>query len=299
MANAWVDYANLGLNVANVALNSAQLQSLSEVNSQLAQLSQLEANRERRSQYENSLRQFVFEEELKLSELVNIPQTTPAKKWFAATIIQQNLDSVPVSASSFQEYVDKDRVTDFRRRLRETIEESQGQLTGDEVSNLLQTIKILNERSALTEYIAAVKAKEHLKRTQVEWEKKESSASKVSRFLGCLAPIFLVILGLFFVFLTGHTVFGVYIPYSLSLISLIMFIVGILLVIIGPRLAASRMDGYDELNFQRNAAKTKIPPSERLQVLGQMFGANVTSEDLLREQQRREQILDSTVSMIG
>mgnify|MGYP003379250495 CR=1 FL=1 len=120
MGNSWVDYANLGLNAANAAMNVEQLRSLSAANAQLAELGQIEADRERRRQIENKLRQFVFDQEIKLRDLVEAAGATAAAKWFGAPLIKQELDGIPVSASSFQEFVDKDRAAAFQRRLIQT-----------------------------------------------------------------------------------------------------------------------------------------------------------------------------------
>lgn len=305
MANTWMDYANLGLNVANVALNSAQLQSLGEINSQLAQLSQLEADRERRRQLENTLRQFVFEEETKLSGLVSASGVTPTKRWFTAMIIQQNLDSVSVSASSFQEFVDKDRVTSFRLRLVQVIEESQQHLTGGELSSLQQVLQILNERSALTEYITAVQAQEYLEYTRGQWEQYRQFEGQST--LGCilLIPLTVILYGAgSFLAILSASLFDespewLSIVVMLALMLILPTAVAVYVYFKVYKWYRPKTKGLNEMIEKRNAAKTKIPPAERLQVLGQIFGANVTSEDLLSEQQRREQILVSTVSMIG
>lgn len=125
----WVDYANLGVNIGNLAVNSAQLQSLNEVNVQLAQLGQIEANRERRRQLENNLRQFVFDEETKLEEFKAQLGANPKALWVSANLIKHNLDSVPVTPSSFEEFVDKDRVRKFSGEILTVVRECETQLS--------------------------------------------------------------------------------------------------------------------------------------------------------------------------
>ena len=196
MGNSWVDYANLGLNAANAAMNVEQLRSLSAANAQLAELGQIEADRERRRQIENKLRQFVFDQEIKLRDLVEAAGATAAAKWFGATLIKQELDGIPVSASSFQEFVDKDRAAAFQRRLIQTIQENQRQLTTSQSSELQMALRILNERQGLNEYIAAVQAQEYLDQTQAEWYMGATASTNGGNTWGCVVPFLIAGIGI-------------------------------------------------------------------------------------------------------
>ncbi|HRJ16784.1 MAG TPA: hypothetical protein PLI34_17425 [Saprospiraceae bacterium] len=310
MGNSWVDYANLGMNAANAAMNAEQLRSLSEANSQLAQLSQIEADRERRRQIENKLRQFVFDQEIKLKDLVETSGATSAAKWFGATLIKQELDSVPVSASSFQEFVDKDRVAAFQRQIIQTIQDNQRQLTANQLSELQWAIRILNERQALSEYIAAVQAQEYLDQTKTKWEEMEKIADRPA---GCLWLVILAFVGLsVFVlivpkvisyddmgFLYGLSLYGRSLYEMGFLIWVAMLPVTLVFYAIYRSVTAPKVKGLVELRMQRDAATNKVPRKQRLQELRQLFGANVTSAGpLLQEQQRREQSLTAIVSRI-
>lgn len=301
MGNSWVDYANLGMNAANAAMNAEQIRSLSEANSQLTQLSQIEADRERRRQIENKLRQFVFDQEIKLKDLVETSGASPAAKWFGATLIKRELDSVPVAASSFQEFIDKDRVAAFQRRLIQTIQENQRQLTANQLSELQMALRILNEREALNEYIAAVQAQEYLDQTQAEWENlKNNEKTSFNRrvMLGCALPVMLVI-GVGFV--GGAVIAGMF-NESIGnafwgiccLAALILFLVSFL-----ASFQKAETTRLEELGERRDAATNKMPREQRLQELRQLFGMNVTSAGpLLQEQQRREQSLAVIVRRI-
>jgi hypothetical protein len=299
MANSWVDYANLGLNAANAAMNVEQLRSLSAANAQLAELSQIEADRERRRQIENKLRQFVFDQEIKLKDLVEAAGATTAAKWFGATLIKQELDGIPVAASSFQEFVDKDRVATFQRRLIQTIQENQRQLTASQSSELQMALRILNERQALSEYIAAVQAQEYLDQTQAEWEKREKieKTSENQRvLLGCAVPVLLVIGG----FPVAAVIAGMFNEDIANSFWGISFAIAVLLPLVAFLMSFRGVKTRElkELGNRRDAATNKVPSERRMQELRQLFGMNATPAWLLQEQQRREQSFAAIVRRI-
>ena len=299
MGNSWVDYANLGLNAANAAMNVEQLRSLSAANAQLAELGQIEADRERRRQIENKLRQFVFDQEIKLRDLVEAAGATAAAKWFGATLIKQELDGIPVSASSFQEFVDKDRAAALQRRLIQTIQENQRQLTAGQSSELQMALRILNERQGLNEYIAGVQAQEYLDQTQAEWERRkkiEKTSENQRVLLGCAVPVLLVIGG----FPVAAVIAGMFNEDIANSFWGISFAIAILLPLIAFLMSfrGVKTKELEELAERRDAATNKVPSERRMQELRQLFGTNATPAGLLQEQQRREQSLAAIVRRI-
>lgn len=286
----WVDYANLGANITNVAVNTAQLHTLYEVNTQLAQLAQIEANRERRHQLENNLRQFVFDEETKLHQLRGRSDISPPVFWVSAHIIQHNLESVPVTAASFQEFVDKDRVRKFTTDLLAAIHQCESRLNSDQLNRARLALKYIFERSSLDELIEMQTQIEFLSNTDAQYEElgKELNKKKLRSGLGCL-PILLFVCPLImittWVFEIG--IEGILDDFFVLLLLVVWLILG-LWWYIRSKPNAALVSQHERLQAQRSEATKKLPSSAHQNELIAQFGQGLTLQQLLDLKNDRE-----------
>jgi hypothetical protein len=174
----WVDYVNVGVNIANLEVNTAQLQSLQQIQSQIARLAQIEANREQRLEFESELRQFVFDQETKLEEVRAEASASLVARWVSVQLIKRNLASIPVTAASFQEFVDKDRVRTLNADLISTTGEYESELDAKQINDARSALRFVSERAALGEYIEMQEAIEFLAATEQEYENLGRSVAK-------------------------------------------------------------------------------------------------------------------------
>lgn len=297
----WVDYTNLGLNVANTALNAAQFRELGEINGQLLQLGQLEADRERRRQYETTLRQFLFDEETKLDRLKEDTRDHPILLWLGAQLIKHNINSVPITAASFQEFVDKDRVRKVESELAATIRETEARLDPGQQSDARLALKYLLERSALDEYIAMRVAQETLpsiesERATLEGKLSETGTGNTLILLGGLVAEFTVVpfVGLF---LAGFLNEAGVLP---GVVGLILFAIGGMIAwpyaiyrLVNRRMIAQGPTKlrFDELTVLRDEARNKIPPAPRQDALRTQFGGDTTIPQLKDWRSERESVI--------
>lgn len=297
----WVDYANLGANIGNLAVNSAQLQSLHEVNSQLTQLGQIEANRERRRQLENNLRQFVFDEETKLEEFKVQLGANPKALWVSANLIKHNLDSIPVTPASFEEFVDKDRMRKFNNEISAVIRECETQLSPDQLNNARLAFQYTSERAALEQYIEMQKAMEFLSATEEEYRglKTVKKTIQVKIVFGCLGRIIASLLifgGLAALFgirafvdlISDFPALGT-LAWGFGAVLLIAF--SVWAIISWFKLAGQELHiQSQELNLQsmRTEMQREIPFRYRQDQLIAQFGVGATSEQLMQMRADRE-----------
>ena len=164
-------------------------------------------------------------------------------------------------------------------------------------------LKIVDERSPLAEYIAAVQSQEYLEQTELELEHKKKAASIPTWSV----VVSLLLLGVGILPFSLISVFDriPQIPVFLAVLVIVGSGLGLLAfvaavaVFVGPLLSRrTATKECNELIAKRYTAMTRIPPEDRLQVLRGLFGANVTSTDLLQYQELCEQSLAAFVGSL-
>jgi hypothetical protein len=162
----WVDYGNLAANVFQVA-------QLSAVSSRLRQLEQIEAAREERMILENELRQFIFELEEGVDRLCEYGDKAPRGVVTTLLLIETTIDKAEVFPATFQQFVDKDRVRTFKKKVSELEELYLSSLKPEEKEKIDWVMKRAPHREGLHKLIAALEAKANLDKTEKQWQELE------------------------------------------------------------------------------------------------------------------------------
>lgn len=160
----WVDYANLGANIVQVG-------QLSRLSGMFGKLMEIEVAREKRTQLENELRQFIFEVEHGVKALVEYIEIAPLGLYFTVSTLDRLLDDIGIQPATFQHFVDKDRARHLREAVRALAQEAKQELDSQDVDNANFHIKIVPRLGDLEELIAHQQASEELEKTQEKWER--------------------------------------------------------------------------------------------------------------------------------
>lgn len=124
----WVDYANLASNVAqNVQLHQVRstLQALAALD---ADRSLRELNEQQAREREDRLRDFIWNLESAFQYYLRRSDATICGTYALANQIQHGLSMAGISAASFRQFADKDRLGQFCQRLRDAERDARGKL---------------------------------------------------------------------------------------------------------------------------------------------------------------------------
>jgi hypothetical protein len=297
----WVDYVNVGANIANLEVNTAQLQSLQQIQSQLARLAQIEANREQRLEFESELRQFVFDQETKLEEVRAEDSANPIARWVSVQLIKRNLASIPVTAASFQEFVDKDRVRKLNAELVAAAREYEAKLDSKQINDARSALQFVSESAALGEYIEMQEAIEFLAVTEQEYDNLGRSVAKTDTMiaLGLLLALTIPPLILFGFgrlvsgFLTNRQILltGEQAELGFVLLAVLsgsLFCLGVLWVAVQIKHSKPAKSRLEDLESRRIQAAKRLPSKNQQERLIEQFGHGLTSQQLMQLKDDRE-----------
>lgn len=150
----WVDYANLGINYA-------QLSQAREIKNSLDQMRSLEAERLRqdrwdasRSEREDRLREAVFQGEDTLEGCHYHLESRPLGVLALALELTGNFQKYGFTTASFRAFEDKDRLRKLLKGMEEVIEQSRKRLTSSEQAEAGACVRYRIEMEALRDLMA-------------------------------------------------------------------------------------------------------------------------------------------------
>lgn len=220
----WVDYTNLALNVA-------QTVQLETVRRQLSQLQQIQLDDKARAQLLDQIRQWVFETEQALKDIMSLAEMADKEPpdradkarmavYMYSSVLRDNFEKTGVSPATFPDFDDKDRVQNIMSEIDDVINQSYERLEipsrkeVDEcrhfieeephLNKLIECLKRLKEnnidpsraRSELVRKEALLKEKTMV-HGQLEFAAKSATDEAVTKFEKKLTifllPVFLVV----------------------------------------------------------------------------------------------------------
>lgn len=169
----WVDYANLASNV----IQNAQLSSL---NDKMSQLAELEHQKEYREQQESAvahcediLREAVFFYTEQLRDVEELADKNSQQTFVRASHLKGTYDRMPqFSTSGFRKFEDKERLANVTRTCERLIRDSAAQLNPVELADAKICVDHLFGREELVKIIDVQKEKEKLEKLRARTAKR-------------------------------------------------------------------------------------------------------------------------------
>jgi hypothetical protein len=243
-------------------------------------MAQVQAQQAERERLEDELRQFVFELEGGLDRLQEYKIRAPLGVATVTGTVDALLDGVGVQPSTFQQFVDKDRVKALRQRLSAMREEELASLSQSEQEQLGRIIPVSAHREDLQNLIVALKAKEELGKTEEQWNRLQTEKKEM---LGSWNGVLVVsaVLGAMF-FCAGASMTsssssivgeGGGAVLCLSGIAGIAFLFALLKII------STAPEGYKMLEQARAALRSKLLKHEKYLEITKIFGEGIPIEE--------------------
>lgn len=265
---SWVDYANLGANIASAG-------QLIDVRSKLSHLAEIEAAREERRKLEEQLRQFVFDSESGIQNSHSLREVAPRGSLVALRYLEQAFDQFGIDPSSFQRFEDKDRVKEARQRLSKAIEITESLLPADKLDEVNKYITYSNNLEGLDRLIHSERAQQRLEEMDDDWQnafKRHQKARRVGLFttLGSLGafftyPILLLAVGNVLPFLAETQLYCLLGAGGWTLLGILLLVGFIGFVNAGPK-------EYKVLRLERLKLEPQVLDEEEERVLRGFFG---------------------------
>jgi hypothetical protein len=169
----WVDYVNLGANVAQTA-------QLGSINSKMRQMAALKFQKEYREQQETAeakcedvLRDAVFFYSEQLRDLEEVASQNPVTAYVRASHLKGTYERMPqFTASGFRRFEDKERLANVQRACDRLIRESAARLKPAERENCDRCITYIFERDDLLRLIADQEQKKQLAAKQAHLQRR-------------------------------------------------------------------------------------------------------------------------------
>ena len=276
----WVDYGNLGANLAEVGL-------LVSANRKVSQLVRVQQEQAARLRQEEELRQFIFELEEGLDRLGPFQNSAPLGVATVAGYFDGWLEKVGVQTSTFQQFVDKDRVKALRLRLFALEEQglnNQPQAKRDEVK---RAISLSSHLEDLKELIAALEAKEELNKSEEEWKEVQELKNEAGGRWAALTWV-CVGIGILCLCLGGYDQgpsHAYMFPCALGMLAGLGALVGFI------KKSNSTPKEYKELKQKRSLWQSKLMPHPKYQSICQVFGEGLPIDEYKRAAGEIEQFM--------
>lgn len=179
----WADKANLASSLLlNVQVQQARstLQTLAVL---AVEKAQKELTEQQARERENRLRQVIWEWEDAFDAYIHNPETKPCAKFIVARLMIANIERLGVSASSFSQFIDKDRFGGFFNRLQQVVEETSRSLAAPQRTDVETYLLYETELQALEESIKEEQEKDaeiDIKLAEVK-ERKSAAQKKLKK----------------------------------------------------------------------------------------------------------------------
>lgn len=270
----WVDYGNLAVNIA-------QTRQLQHVQQQLADLRKIEENREARNQLENQLRQYVFELEEQLDDIAVNQSKAPLAANILSRVVIASLDDIGIYPSSFEQFVDKDRIKQVRQKADNLVRTSAGSL-GTNVGEADICVQFIQEMVDLDRIIGALNDKVEIAKIE-QVLKNGIPKYKKMRVYTLLFFLFILILPAFFLTVLSQVPVAIIIVWLAALL--------------GSAYTFGAMEMPEPLKMQENRRDeliAKFPKDSQFTKWQNQFGNYKTAEDYERVRDtRKKRILNA------
>jgi len=279
-----IDFIDLGVNVVQMAqmveLND-QLNELKKLKSSASNLQIIKTSQEK---LESVLREYVFDTETRLDFLSDFVDSAPSPVFVITDIIDSDSEELGIGPSAFTQFVDKDRVKQFRSRVKSLNEQAFDNLTEDEKTDIKNSFDLVDKIYLLDELIEAKKTEEKIAKLidrdnlgHLDSEPAKSfSRWRVSGFVSAFFTILLIGIAI-----ANEDVN--YIVALLILLSLSVFVYSVWRITDNPE------DSISADNVLISLRKT-LPDEKRFEELYSIFGEKRSSSEYesLREEYKDE-----------